>query len=90
MVTEDENWVHHFEPESRRQNKHWKNPSSPLSKAFQAQTLVGKLTRALFWDSIGPLLEHYQAKGQTMKSKRCCALLADELKPAIRTKRKGR
>lgn len=90
MVTEDENWVHHFEPESRRRSKHWKHPSSPPSKAFQAQSLVGKLMRTLFWDSIGPLLEHYQAKGQTMKSKRYCALLADELKPAIRTKRKGR
>jgi len=44
----------------------------------------------LFWDSIGPLLEHYQTKGETVNSESYCALLADELKPAIRTKRKGR
>ena len=33
----------------------------------------------LFWNSGGPALEHYQAKGQTANSEGYCALLTDEV-----------
>ena len=29
-VTQDETWVHHFDPESKMQSKQWKHPCSPL------------------------------------------------------------
>ena len=29
VVTQDETWVHHFDPESKMQNKQWKHPGSP-------------------------------------------------------------
>jgi transposase len=41
-------------------------------------------------DSEGPVLEHCQTKGETVNSKRHCVLLTDELKPAIRMRRRGR
>jgi hypothetical protein len=47
----------------------------------------------VFWQatvSQGPVLEHYRVKGETVNSKRNCALLTDELKAIICTKRKGR
>jgi predicted alpha/beta superfamily hydrolase len=44
----------------------------------------------LLWDSEGPTLEHYQAEGETGNSEGYRVLLTDELKPAIRPKRKGR
>ena len=30
VVTQDETWVHHFDPESKIQSKQWKHPGSPL------------------------------------------------------------
>ena len=43
----------------------------------------------LFWDSRGPLVEHYMAKGTTVTSASHCDLLKNHLKPAIRSKRHG-
>ena len=31
VVTQDETWVHHFDPESKMQSKQWKHPGSPPS-----------------------------------------------------------
>ena len=42
-----------------------------------------------FWDARGPLVTAYQAHGQTVNSATYCALLQDQLKPAIRQKRRG-
>lgn len=33
-------------------------------------------------DMEGPIIEHYQAKGETVNSERYCVLSADEMKPA--------
>jgi hypothetical protein len=35
-------------------------------------------------DWVGPILEHYQARGETVNSEHYCALLTDGLKPVIR------
>ena len=43
----------------------------------------------IFWDSKGPILEHFLEKGSTMNSARYCDLLANRLNPAICTKRRG-
>ena len=32
VVTQDETWAHHFDPESKMQSKQWKHPDSPLLK----------------------------------------------------------
>ena len=29
VVTKDETWVHHFDPEAKKQSKQWKHPGSP-------------------------------------------------------------
>ena len=43
----------------------------------------------VFWDSQGPVLEHYQERGTTINSARNSEMLTDRLKPAIRSKRRG-
>jgi hypothetical protein len=35
IVTGDETWVHHFEPESKQQSMRWKHTSSPPTKKFK-------------------------------------------------------
>ena len=43
----------------------------------------------VFWDSQGPVLEHYQERGTTINSARYSEMLTDRLKPAIRSRRRG-
>jgi hypothetical protein len=40
----------------------------------------------VFWDVNGPILVHFQEKGQTVTSARYSDMLVNELKPAIRLK----
>ena len=43
----------------------------------------------IFWDSQGVILEHYLERGTTANSVGYSEMLSTELKPAIRTKRRG-
>ena len=44
----------------------------------------------VFWDSQGPILKTYQERGTTVTSATYCDMLQRELKPAIRSKRRGK
>jgi hypothetical protein len=46
----------------------------------------GKLMLVLFWDMNGPILEHYQEKGETVNSVRYSIMLEEKPKPAIRSR----
>jgi histone-lysine N-methyltransferase SETMAR len=87
-VTGDESWVYHYEPESKRQSMHWNHPSSPANKKFKTQASAGKVMLTIFWDVSGPILVHFQEKGQTVTCVRYSDMLVNELKPAIRSKRR--
>ena len=66
----------------------WKNPQSPCKKKFKTQPSAGKLTLTVFWDSQGPVLEHYQERGTTINNARYSEMLTGRLKPAVRRKRR--
>jgi len=89
IITGDETWVHHYEPECKRQIMKWKHPQSPIRKKFKSQPSAGKLTLTVFWDPQGPILEYYQDRGSTINSARYSEMLNDRLKPEIRSKRRG-
>jgi hypothetical protein len=50
IVTADETWLHHYEPESKAQSMAWKLPTSPVAKKFKSQPSAGKIMLTLFWD----------------------------------------
>ena len=55
-VTGDETWVHHYDPESKRQSMEWRHPFSPAKKIFKRQPSAKKIMLTLFWDMYGPIL----------------------------------
>jgi len=59
------------------------------TKKFKTQASAGKVTLTIFWDGSGPLLVHFQEKGQTVTSARYSDMLVNEVKPAIRSKPRG-
>ena len=42
IVTQDETWVHHFDPETKRQSMIWKHVTSPTPKRFKVTPSAGK------------------------------------------------
>ena len=90
IVTGDETWIHHYDPESKRQSMQWKYPSSPAAKKFKMQPSGGKLMLTVFWDTQGPILETYQECGTTVTGATYCDMLQGEMKPAICSKRRGK
>jgi histone-lysine N-methyltransferase SETMAR len=83
VIIADETWIHHYDPESKHQSMYWKDPASPSSKKIKTQPSARKVMLTVFWDSQGPILEHYQEKGTTVTNVRYCDMLRDELKPVI-------
>jgi len=61
---------------------------SGQKKKFKTQASAGKVMLTTFWDVNGPILVHFQEKGQTVTSARYGDMLVNELKPAIRSKRR--
>jgi histone-lysine N-methyltransferase SETMAR len=47
IVTGDETWVHHYQPETKRKSMQWKHPSSAATK-FKTQPSAGKLMLTIF------------------------------------------
>ena len=64
VVTQDETWVHHFDPESKMQRKQWKHPSSPPPKKFKRLHSAGKGMASIFWDSQGVIMIDYLEQGR--------------------------
>jgi len=83
IVTRDKSWVYHYDPESERQSMQWKHMSSPTNKKFKTRASPGKVLLTIFWAVSGPILIHFQEKGQTVTSARYGDMLVNELKPAI-------
>jgi hypothetical protein len=65
IVTAEEAWVHHYEPDSKAQIMAWKPPTSPVAKKFKSQSSTGKIMLTIFWDVEGVILVHFTPKSET-------------------------
>jgi hypothetical protein len=81
IVTADETWLYHYEPESKAQSVAWKRPISSLAKKFKSQPSAGKIMLTIFWDIKGAILVHFTPKGETVDSYNYCDVLRTKLKP---------
>ena len=68
IVTGDETWAHHYEPETKRQSVEWHHPQSPRKKKFKTTPSAGKLMITVFWDTDGVILVDVMARGETINS----------------------
>ena len=51
VVTQDETWVHHFDPESKKkQSMQWNHAGSSPTKNFKRVSSVGKIMASIFLD----------------------------------------
>jgi len=88
IVTGDETWVRHYQPETKQASRQWKHQESPTPTKFKVVPSASKVVATVFWDMRGVLLVEFQEHGRTVNTSSYCSLL-EQLKTAIRTKRKG-
>jgi histone-lysine N-methyltransferase SETMAR len=86
IVTGDESWAHHYEPETKRQSMQWHHLGSPSPKKFKLSPSAGKVMISVFWDSRGVLLLDFLANGETINSARYQQTLK-KLARSVREKR---
>lgn len=89
FVTMDETWLHHYDPETKKQSMTWKRASSPTPKKFKVVPSAGKVMGSFFWDSQGVIMIEYLSHGATITG----SVYAEQIKKLrcqIREKRRGK
>jgi histone-lysine N-methyltransferase SETMAR len=81
IATGDESWVHHYDPENKRQSMEYHHPGSPSVKKFKTVPSAKKLT--IVCDARGVLYTEFLTKGSAVNSDRYCVTLRP-LKQSIR------
>ena len=89
LVTMDETWFYHYDPETKHHSMEWWHSGSPHSKKFRVQKSAGKFLVSIFWDQDGVLLIDYLPKGQTINAEYYSSLLL-QLKDILKGKRRGK
>jgi len=59
LVSMDETWLYHYDPETKQQSVEWRHSSSPRPKKFGVQKSAGKVLASIYWDQDGILLIDY-------------------------------
>jgi len=89
LVTMDETWLYHYDPETKQQSMEWGHSGSPRPKIFQVQKSAGKFLASIFWDQDCSLDIDYLPKGQTINVEYYSFLLV-QLKDILKDKRRGK
>jgi len=89
LVTMDETWLYHYDPETKQQWMGWRHSGSARPKKFQVQKSAGKVLASIFWDKDGILLIDCLPKGQTINAEYYSSLLV-QLKDILKEKSRGK
>jgi len=75
LVTMDETWLYHYDPETKQQSVEWWHSSSSCPKKFRVQKSTGKVLASIFLDQDVILPTDYLPKGQTINVEYYSSLL---------------
>ena len=56
IVTDDESWIHHYDPPSQLEAKVWKRLGEQTPTRLRQERSAGKMMMIIFWDKDGVLL----------------------------------
>jgi len=88
IVTGDESWFHHFDPEMKRQSMEWRHLHSSSKKKAKTVLSSAKVMDTVFWDAEGLILAEFLESGQTITAARYVQTLHN-LRRALRDKCPG-
>ena len=67
IITGDESWVHHYDPESKMQSMQYRHKNSPAPKKFKVAS-ARKVLLTIFWDMEGIVHIEFLEQGTTINS----------------------
>ena len=70
IVTGDESWVHHYDPECKAQSMEYRHKTSPSPRKFKVVASARKVLFTVFWDMEGVVHMEFLEQGQTVNSER--------------------
>ena len=53
LVTTNETWFYHYDPETKQQSMEWRHSGSPRPKKLRVQKSAGKVLASISWDQEG-------------------------------------
>ena len=68
LVTMDETWLYHYDPETKQQSVEWRHSGLPHPKKLRVQNTAGNVLASILGDQNGILLIDYLPKGQTINA----------------------
>ena len=89
LVTMDETWLYHYDPETKQQSMEWWHSGSSRPKNFRVQKSAGKIVASIFRDQDGIFLIDYLPKDQTVNAEYYSSLLV-QLKDILKESAAGR
>lgn len=89
ITTQDETWLHHYEPESKDQSSQWRTREEGAPIKFKAVASAGKVMSSVFWDSKGILIDDYLEDKNTVTGVYYAKEIED-LRESIKEKRRGK
>ena len=87
LVTGDETWFHHWDPDTKKESMQWKCPGSPPPKKFRTQPSASKVMATVFLDSKGIILIDYKSAGTSITGE-YYANVIKQLRVAIKGRKK--
>ena len=75
IITGDESWVHHYDPESKMQSMQYRHKNSPAPKKFKVVGSARKVLLTIFWDMEGIVHIEFLEQGTTINSERYVSTL---------------
>ena len=69
IVTGDETWIYHFQPDSKARNKVWVSPEGDRPVIARHCKASNRMLYAIFFDSKGPVLQIPVPKGSSVTGK---------------------
>lgn len=87
LVTVDETWIHHFDPESKVSSMEWRTPGSPSPVKAKVTKSAGKVMLTVFWDAKGVIMTDALPHRQTMNSQYYSNLLINLRKSMAKKRR---
>ena len=89
VVTGDESWVHHFDPESKVQSMEYRHKTSPSPRKFKVISSARKVLLTIFWGMKGVVHIEFLKRGHTVNSEKYISTIRT-LKARLRRTRSGR
>lgn len=89
IITGDETWIHHWDPETKQESMQWKHLDSPPPRKFRTQPSAGKVMATIFWDTEGVILIDYLPPKTTVTGQYYAGVLR-RLRDAVKEKRRGK